>query len=131
MQRHVEEFYQLFCQRVAEGRGMTPEAVDVIGRGRVWTGLQARENGLVDTLGGMNLALRIAAEKAGIGSYSTVEYPKEKDLMNRLLQLADEKEDIVLNDRLGSFAPYYRELMQWCTMAPVQARLPYILQIER
>lgn len=130
MQHHVEEFYKTFCQRVAEGRGMTTEAVNEIGRGRVWTGQQALDNGLVDTLGGLTLALCIAAEKAGIDEYSTVDYPKEKDLLTRLMDVANEKEDIILNDRLEAVVPYYRDLLQWAHMAPVQARLPYILEIE-
>ncbi|KWW30946.1 MAG: protease IV [bacterium P3] len=130
MQRQVEDFYTLFCQRVAEGRGMTAADVDRIGRGRVWTGLQAVEHGLVDTLGGMQLALRIAAEEAGIERYRTVDYPKEKDLVTRLLKVADEKEDIVLRSRIEAVVPYYNELIHWTTMAPIQARMPYCLMME-
>ena len=130
MQQHVEEFYKTFCQRVADGRGMTVEAVDQIARGRVWTGRQAVENGLVDTLGGIGLALRIAAEKAGIEQYKTVDYPKEKDFFTRLLELTNDKDDIVLSSRLEAVIPYYSDLVHWTTMAPVQARLPYILRME-
>lgn len=130
MQHHVEEFYKTFLQRVADGRNMTTDAVDQIARGRVWTGAQAIENGLVDTLGGLSLALRIAAEQAGIDEYSTVDYPREKDFLTRLLDVANEKEDILLNDRLESVVPYYHELLQWSNMAPLQARIPYIIQIE-
>ena len=130
MQQHVEEFYKTFCQRVADGRGMTVEAVDQIARGRVWTGRQAVENGLVDTLGGIGLALRIAAEKAGIEEYKTVDYPKEKDFFTRLLELTNDKDDIVLSSRLEAVIPYYSDLVHWTTMAPVQARLPYILRME-
>ena len=60
----IQEIYDDFIGKVAEGRGMTREAVDQIGRGRIWTGKQAKEIGLVDELGGLNLALSIARRKA-------------------------------------------------------------------
>ena len=62
----IQEIYQDFIGKVAEGRGMTKDAVDQIGRGRIWTGKQAKEIGLVDELGGLNLALSIARKKAGL-----------------------------------------------------------------
>jgi protease-4 len=62
----IQEIYDDFIGKVAEGRGMTREAVDQIGRGRIWTGKQAKEIGLVDELGGLNLALSIARRKAGL-----------------------------------------------------------------
>ena len=62
----IQEIYDDFIGKVAEGRGMTKEAVDQIGRGRIWTGKQAKEIGLVDELGGLNLALSIARKKAGL-----------------------------------------------------------------
>ena len=62
----IQEIYDDFIAKVAEGRGMTREAVDQIGRGRIWTGKQAKEIGLVDELGGLNLALSIARRKAGL-----------------------------------------------------------------
>ena len=63
MERNVEDFYKVFVGRVAEGRGMSYDAVHQIARGRVWTGVDAKQIGLVDTLGGIDLALSIAAEK--------------------------------------------------------------------
>lgn len=129
MQNHVEKFYQTFIQRVATGRSMTTDAVDEIARGRVWTGQQALANGLVDTIGGITLALRIAAEKAGIEAYSTVDYPKEKDLLSRLIDIANEKEDIILKDRIEDIVPYYHDLVEWTTLSPIQARIPYIIHL--
>ena len=109
---------------------MSTEAVNEIGRGRVWTGQQAVANGLVDTLGGLSLALKIAAAEAGIEDYSTVDYPKEKDLFTRLMAAANDKEDIVLRQRIQTVVPFYQDLVDWSSMAPVQARLPYILRME-
>ena len=62
----IKEIYDDFIGKVAEGRGMTKEAVDQISKGRIWTGKQAKEIGLVDELGGLSLALSIARKKAGL-----------------------------------------------------------------
>ncbi len=73
VKRQIKEFYDDFVGKVAEGRGMSYQEVDTIARGRVWTGRQAKANGLADELGGMNLALAIAKEKAGIPQDAQVE----------------------------------------------------------
>mgnify|MGYP002622203136 CR=1 FL=1 len=130
MQRNVETFYRTFCQRVADGRGMTADAVNAIGRGRVWTGRQAVEIGLVDTLGGLHLALEIAAQKAGIQQYATVDYPQREEWFTQLMKSANGREDIVLSKRMGSVIPYYDDLRYWSTMEPLQARIPYLIVLQ-
>ena len=62
----VENVYEDFISNVAERRGMEKQAVDAIGQGQVWTGVDALENGLVDQLGGLDDAVDVAAELAGI-----------------------------------------------------------------
>ncbi len=71
--RQIKEFYDEFVLKVAEARGMSYEGVDSVARGRVWTGRQAKANGLADELGGINLALAIAKQKAGIPQDAEVE----------------------------------------------------------
>ena len=93
MTRNVEDFYKVFVGRVAEGRGMSYDEVHQIARGRVWTGADAIGIGLVDTLGGIDLAYRIAAERAGITDYRVKEYPKEKDTWTQLSELFGENTD--------------------------------------
>src|SRR5271157_249009 len=66
VQTEVRAVYDLFVSRVAEGRKLSAERVDEIGRGRVWTGVQAREVGLVDELGGLHTAVMKAKEKVGL-----------------------------------------------------------------
>ena len=73
VKRWTREAYDDFVQKVAEGRKMSYEEVDAVAKGRVWTGRQAKGNGLVDELGGLNLALAIAKEKAGIPQDAEVE----------------------------------------------------------
>ena len=79
LQKFTDDLYQTFVGIVAEGRDMTPEAVDQIAQGRVWTGQDALEIGLVDELGNLEDAINIAAESAGIETYNISEYPKIKE----------------------------------------------------
>ena len=132
LQKNVEDFYITFTQRVADGRGMTREAVDSIARGRVWTGRQAKEIGLVDTLGGLSLALRIAAEEAGLefDKCSVKVFPADKSLWELMMQKMNEDEEERINARLNSIIPFYSELRNWATMEPLQARLPFAININ-
>ena len=141
MERNVEDFYKVFVGRVAEGRHMTYDAVHQIARGRVWTGADALKIGLVDTLGGLDLALRIAAEKAGMEHYTVKEYPAEKDVMTQLLELFGEQSDDDLNlmtkirlawkwKRSGGWQAMSRlenELRYVSESEGVQARLPFVI----
>jgi protease-4 len=73
LREHLRFFYEkLFVPRVAEGRGLSLEAVEEVARGRVWTGRQAKERGLVDELGDLEDAVRLARQKAGIPSEQKV-----------------------------------------------------------
>lgn len=133
MQRNVEDFYKTFCQRVATGRKMNVEEVEKLARGRVYTGAQAKEIGLVDTLGGMLLALNIAAEMANleVGNCYLVKYPAEKSLWEQIVDVYYERdEEKELRARLNAIFPFYSELEEWSSMEPLQARLPFILKIE-
>jgi protease-4 len=81
VRRQIKEFYSDFVQKVADERGMSYEEVHAVAQGRVWTGKQAKKNGLVDLLGGLNLALSIAKQKAGLPEDAEVEivtYPERK-----------------------------------------------------
>ncbi|MGY5351534.1 signal peptide peptidase SppA [Wenyingzhuangia sp. IMCC45533] len=72
----IEEVYDNFLDRVAKGRNMSMEEVDEVAQGRVWTGVKALEVGLVDELGGLDVAIMYAAKKAEIKEYSLKELPK-------------------------------------------------------
>jgi protease-4 len=90
MQNLVEKTYRTFLTRVANGRNMTTAEVDSIGQGRVWSGLNAKEIGLVDKFGGLNDAIKIAAKRARIKKYKVVEYPKKKEFMEQLMDALKE-----------------------------------------
>lgn len=132
MQKNVEDFYITFTQRVADGRGLTREYVDSIGRGRVWTGLQAKELGLVDTLGGLTLALHIAAEEAGVdySKCSLKTFPEKKSMWELLMNRVNADEEEELKARLNAIVPFYDELVMWSNMELLQARLPFAIRLD-
>jgi protease-4 len=89
LDREVQEVYQLFLRRVGEGRGIEAAAVDAVGQGRVWTGAQAGERGLVDQLGGLRAAVEIAKQRAGIAADADVSlavYPPPRPLAQQLAE---------------------------------------------
>jgi protease IV len=87
LERQLQQFYDLFLQRVAEGRKLDKSAVDAVGQGRVWTGEQAKEKGLVDELGGLRQALAYARKLAALPEQAPIiELPRmESSLIGRLL----------------------------------------------
>src|SRR5205807_9432210 len=81
VQEQLQAFYDQFVEKVAESRHSTPEKIDQLAQGRVWTGRQARDNGLVDLLGGLDRAIATAKQRAKIAADSEVElviYPPRK-----------------------------------------------------
>jgi protease-4 len=73
-QEHINHFYSSFVKKVADGRGLSYEAVDEVAQGRIWTGNQAKERGLVDQLGTLEDAIEIAKERAGIKGDAQIKY---------------------------------------------------------
>jgi protease IV len=81
LQEQLQSFYDQFVEKVAESRHSTPEKIDALAQGRVWTGRQAKQNGLVDELGGLDRAVAVAKQRAKIAADSDVElvvYPPRK-----------------------------------------------------
>jgi protease-4 len=87
LQEQLQAFYDQFVEKVAESRHSTPEKIDALAQGRVWTGRQAKQNGLVDELGGLERAVAIAKQRAKIAADSDVEivvYPPRKSFYELL-----------------------------------------------
>ena len=126
IQGYVERGYQTFLSRCAEGRGMTTEAVNAIGQGRVWTGEQAKERGLVDELGGIELAISTAAGLADLDQYSVTPVSGSKNFLDEFLesQLGEVKLSIIKNV-LGNEFEYFKTLNNIKTNCGIQARMPY------
>ncbi len=130
IQQSVENIYDVFIEKVAEGRKKTKEQIDSIGQGRVWSGIDAKQIGLVDELGGINDAIKIAAKKAKLDKYKIIELPKQKDLLEELLKdFGQGVETKILKHELGANYDYYQHAKQIGTVQSIQARMPYELVI--
>ncbi len=128
LQRYIESGYELFTRRCAEGRGMDIDALKAVAEGRVWTGLDAKRIGLVDELGGLDRAIEIAAEKAGLANYKVKEYPKKKDFMTELIEkIYGGAEDRVMAKKLGVAAQYVPLYERMMNMTGAQALMPYVV----
>ncbi|MBR1513741.1 MAG: signal peptide peptidase SppA [Bacteroidales bacterium] len=133
LQENVVKTYDQFTKRVAEGRGLRQTYVDSIGQGRVWSGIDAIEIGLVDQLGDMEDAIAYAAEKANLGNdYKVVEMPKKKDFFTRLTESLNESDkiDAAMKQRLGVYYDYLQGLDNLQKNTGIQARMPFDLIIE-
>lgn len=126
MQGHIERGYQLFTERVAASRNMDIRQVEQLAEGRVWTGQQALENGLVDANGSLQTAIRKAAELAQVETYHTeyapVPAPWYENLLNR------QKKDYLnttLQETLGAYYAPLMNLKQIRKTDHIQARMPY------
>jgi len=130
----VEDIYKTFVSRVAQGRNMTESRVDSLAQGRVWTGVEALENGLVDSLGSLADAIAIAAELANITDYKTSDYPTyKKDFKDAfktpsLIKLSKEK---LLKEELGvENYEIYKNIKEFSKLKGVQARMPFEIKIK-
>lgn len=84
---YLQNFYDTFLQRVSDGRGMPVEGVHEVAQGRVWTGEQALERGLVDQLGGLDVAVAKAAELGGVTeAYGVSRFPRHKPFFEKLVE---------------------------------------------
>jgi protease-4 len=131
-QQYVDGFYDTFITKVAQSRGLTKQQVDDIAQGRVWTGADAKEQQLVDVLGGMDEALNIAAKKAGLNGYSIESYPKSKDLFQMLMGATETKVKSMLSGTVFSSKKVQdmrRELAMLQKHNPLLL-LPYNITIE-
>lgn len=131
----IEENYQHFLNVVAEGRGMTPEAVNEVAQGRVWSGTQALEKGLVDELGSLDDAVAYAAETAELSDYTTVDYPVyESEFIDALNELGigffNSKQELLKQELGEEVYSLMMQLREMAAMKGVQARLPYELKIQ-
>ena len=134
LQNYINRGYELFISRCAEGRNTSNDEIKLVAEGRVWTGADALSLGLVDALGGLEDAIAIAAEKAGLtDNYAVAEYPVQKDALTQLLedltgedlsttllkwQLRNHPELSILNSQLSIL-----------NMQGVQAIMPYRIEL--
>jgi protease-4 len=82
----IENIYDIFKERVIQGRELSPEAVENLAQGRVWSGKQALKLGLIDDLGDLQDAITLAANDLDIEDYNVIEYPKFEDNLENMLK---------------------------------------------
>ena len=132
VQRGVDSVYETFLHRVAVGRGMERDAVHAIAQGRVWTGNQAVENGLVDEVGGLTDALDHLASTLDVEDYEVVAFPKKKSPFQEIFgdMYGDVRARIVEHE-LGPWAPALDQVETLREIQPgIQARMPYVMEIQ-
>lgn len=126
IQRMVNQGYERFTTKAAEGRNMELNDLKSLAGGRVWTGLQAKENGLIDVLGGLEDAVELAATRVGIeDDYQVRYYPKAKSELEIIMEKISEQSQVSLTKKLGALAPYLEEFNHLIKSDRLQAKLPY------
>lgn len=135
VQESIEETYETFLQRVSQGRGMTMAQVDSVAQGRVWSGTEALEIGLVDELGNLDDAISAAAEMAEIDTYGVKKFPKYKSGFERFMEDLEgasvKIKENLLKDEIGEEAyQVLKELQSFKKQSGVQARMPFALDIK-
>ncbi len=126
MQGYIQRGYNLFTERVAEGRKMTTGQVEELAGGRVWTGRQAVKNGLANANGNLQTAVEKAASLAGIRDYRTEYAPTPAPWYEGLFDR--QKQDYLnttLQEALGEYYVPFTNLRRIRRMSPLQARMPY------
>lgn len=131
IQNEVNRIYNTFTKRVADGRKKEQTYVNEIGQGRVWSGTEALENGLVDRLGNINDAIRSAAKMAKISDYKLVAYPAQKAPLEAIFDSSEDKiKDYFAKKELGEQYQYYKQLKSALQFTGLQARLPYNIEVK-
>jgi protease-4 len=131
MQQTVEEGYDTFISRVADGRKMEKSVIDEIGQGRVWAAPNAKGIKLIDTYGGLSDAIELAGRLAGIDNFRIVNLPKLKDPIEELMkEISGSAKASFMKDEMGEGFKYYEELRGIISQRGILARMPYDIDIH-
>lgn len=132
LQTYVNRGYELFVKRCADGRSMQPDAIKAIAEGRVWTGEDAKRLGLVDELGGLNDAIKIAAGKAKLDNYSIKSYPEKEDFFTTLMKdFNGSIESRFLKSKLGDMNyKILRQIEETQNMNGIYAVIPFNISMN-
>jgi protease-4 len=136
-QKLVDWIYDQFTTKVAESRKLDKARVQEIAQGRVWSGIEAKQLGLVDEIGGLGSAIAYAAKKASLGThYRVMEYPRRKqlaELINDLLRgMAPDQagSDDAMMKLFGEFKGQVHVLLRCNDPRGVYARLPVNIVVQ-
>jgi protease-4 len=107
LRQQIDEFYRVFVSRVADGRKRTYDQIEPLAQGRVWVGTQAKQNGLVDQLGGLDRAIQMVKERAHIPAgqnVTIVTYPPRRSVLDVLMNRSDDTASVELKVARKVFA---------------------------
>ncbi|MCQ2094738.1 MAG: signal peptide peptidase SppA [Bacteroidaceae bacterium] len=132
LQAYINNGYELFTKRCADGRGISQDSIKVIGEGRVWTGVHAKKIGLVDQLGSLDDAIAVAKKKIKVDECTVKTYPEKTDFFTNLLEKAQPSSyaDAELKENLGDFYLMFSSMKNIQSKDKVQAALPYYLRFN-
>jgi protease IV len=130
LQYVVDDIYKDFVSKVAQGRKMDYTVVDSLAMGRVYSGTQAMENGLVDGIGGINDAIEMAATMAGIENYRIYELPKKSSPISFIFEnFGANVRNMILKNALGDEYSIYQKAQYIREMNGVYMLMPYELNL--
>jgi protease-4 len=133
-QEAVDNIYDDFTGKVADGRSVEQEYVNSIGQGRVWSGVDALDNKLIDAYGGLNEAISEAASMADIEEYRIINYPELKDPIQQILEdLTGQTRVDALKHLTGDDTELYLKMKEYrriMSMTGIQARMPFVLEFK-
>lgn len=129
LESYIDRGYKLFRQRVADGRRFKVDQVEQVAQGHVWLGQDALRIGLVDQLGGVDVALRKAAQLAKLTQWHSTAYPALPDYLSQLLELPGAARGNYLDEQmrqsLGAYYEPFALIRDLQAQNPIQARLPF------
>lgn len=132
VQNYINNGYELFTRRCADGRNMGQEEIKQIGEGRVWTGIHAQQLGLVDEMGGLPESITKAKELAGVHNATVICYPPKTEFMENFLEeiTGNSYADAQIKQTLGEYYNFYSEIQHASKKTGIQTRLPYYLMFN-
>ncbi|MCR5886831.1 signal peptide peptidase SppA [Hymenobacter sp. J193] len=132
-QQEVNRIYADFTSKAAAGRKMPVERLRRLASGRVWSGVEAKQRGLVDVLGSFDDALRIAARRANLkeGDYRIQKLPRQKTFAENLFSSFNEEARLrLVKSELGPLYPMFEQYQKLSQMKGVQMRAPFVLDVQ-
>ena len=132
VQESVKNIYSTFISRVSDGRDMTTEDVDAIGQGRVWSGYDAKDIGLIDLYGGLETAIVIAAELAEVDDYRVISLPKIEDPLTKIMKDLTESRLVTFFEKEFDLidTKKIKKVIDLITSDKIQTRIPYLIELE-
>ena len=131
LQRYINNGYELFTKRCAEGRNMNIDSLKAIAEGRIYSGTDAMRLGLVDEMGGLEEAITFAAKKANISNYTLKYYPSVKSLIEQISDIfSTSVEERIVKSRLGENYLIFRAIQKAQTTTGIRAMMPYEIMVK-